>query len=99
MVLLPAWFTVCPLLNVPVLPVCTPSPLYVAVMALLPSGKPAVVQVAVLVLAFTTVTAVVPQPVSVLHVTVPPMLSETAAPRRTDPLGTVMVAVKVTDCP
>jgi hypothetical protein len=74
------------------------SPLYVAVIVLLPTGKPAVVHVAVP--GVPEVTAVVPQPVSVLHVTVPVTASEwMPVDFLINPYWPEIVAVKVTDSP
>ena len=61
--------TTCPPLSVPVLVPFALSPLYVAVIVSVPTGRAVVVQLAVLGL--PCVTAVEPQPVFVLQVTVP----------------------------
>ena len=70
-------------------------------MVSLPSAKLAGVQVAVLSAASTNVTVVVPQLAAApVHVTVPVTFGVTARRAlRTNPLGALIVAVKVTDWP
>ena len=77
------------------------SPLYVAVIVSVPTGKVVAVQVAVLSAASTIVTVVVPQLAAApLQVTVPVTFGVTTRPaRRTSPFGALIAAVNVTDCP
>jgi len=75
------------------------SPEYVAVITSVPTGSVEVVHVAVP--GFPDVTAVVPQPVLLLHVTLPLTFCDFACPFRpfTSPYCPLIVAVNVTDCP
>jgi hypothetical protein len=73
------------------------SPLYVAVITLLPTGRLAVVHVAVPGL--PEVTVVVPQPVSELQETVPVTASEWIPFFLISPYWPLIVAVNVTDWP
>ena len=93
----PSLFTVCAGLSVPVLPEWLLSPLYIAVIASVPTANPLVTQVAIPGLPLN---AVVPQPVFMLHVT-PPVGANRTMPFlvRISPFSPVTVAVKVTVCP
>ena len=94
-----AWFTTCPPLNVPVLPLWLLSPLYVPVIMLFPSGRLEVAQVAIPGL--PVVTVVVPQPVSAAPQHRAPHVAAIAFPLASfnSPYSPLIVAVNVTACP